>query len=251
MEHPFRDRKDIDWLAIQYLELGEEDFNAALVDHLPPEEAALALDRATSYLAFRRLHSHPCPLGGAYVLLAIDLQKAGHYGTARMCLERALPICEAAGDVRAVAKCHEGLGSIAFETKHFDEAETRYRRALGLSEQTHCETEAAIVHHQLGCIYEKRGDYERAESSLRSSIAIKTRLGNQAGICNSTFHLGKIAQRQGDYDLAEQCYRRCLSMDKELEDQQGITLDYPAHHRQAAHPRPGPREDPHRPHPSH
>nr|WP_055495696.1 tetratricopeptide repeat protein [Streptomyces sp. TP-A0356] len=226
MEHPFRDRKDIDWLAIQYLELGEEDFNAALVGHLPPEEAALALDRATSYLAFRRMHSHPSPLGSTYVLLAIDLQKAGHYGTARMCLERALPICEAAGDVRAVAMCHEDLGSIAFMTKHFDEAETRYRMALGLYEQTHRETEAAIVHHQLGCMYEKRGDYERAESSLRSSIAIKTRLGNQAGICNSTFHLGKIAQRQGDYDLAEQCYRRCLSMDKELGDQQGIALDY-------------------------
>lgn len=61
MEHPFRDRKDIDRLAIQYLELGEVDFHAALVGHLPPEEAALALDRATSYLAFRRLHSHPCP----------------------------------------------------------------------------------------------------------------------------------------------------------------------------------------------
>ncbi|MEU8976016.1 tetratricopeptide repeat protein [Streptomyces monashensis] len=226
MEHPFRDRMDIDWLAIQYLELGEEDFSAALVSHLPPGEAALAIDRTTSYLAFRRVHSHPSPLGSGYVILAIDLRKAGHYGTARMCLDRALPICEAAGDVRAAAQCHEDLGGIALETKHFDEAETRYRMALGLYEQTHRETEAAIVHHQLGCIYENRGDYERAESSLRSSIAIKTRLGNQAGICNSTFHLGKIAQRQGDYGLAEQCYRRCLSVDKELGDQQGIALDY-------------------------
>ncbi|MFF3910118.1 tetratricopeptide repeat protein [Streptomyces sp. NPDC001848] len=226
--HPFSDRLDVDWLAIQYLELGAETFSAVLRQHLPTEHVAIVLDRTEAYVEFSGSPSDLSPLGSAYVRLAITLNKAGLYGTARMCLDRALPLCEAAGDVRAVAKCHEDLGLIALETKHSDEAEKRYRTALAIYERMHHETNAAIVHHQLGLVYQERGDYARAESSLRSSIAIKTRLGNRAGISNSTYHLGKVAQRRGDHNLAEQCYLNCLRIDEELDDRHAIAFDYAA-----------------------
>lgn len=219
-------RREIDWLAIQYQELGAEAFSAALRGHLDPETTQYALERAQAYAEFGRSPTSPTPLGSAYVVLAIAHHESGQYGTARMCLHRALPICEAAGYVKGVAKCHEDLGLVALQTEQLDEAETRYLAALDIYERTHHETNAAIVHHQLGRVHESRQDYDRAELSLRQSIAIKTRLGNRAGVSNSTFHLGKIAQRRGDHALAEQCFLDCLDIDEQLGDRHAVALDH-------------------------
>lgn len=224
-ERSFTNQVDIDWLAIQYLELGEAAFAAALTAHLPPEPAGYVLEDTAEYVEFSTPVGSPTALGSAYVQLAITLSGAGQYGAARMCLTRALPICQAAGHADAVAKCQEDLGLIALKTKRFAEAERRYRLALDLYERMSNEPNAAIVLHQLGAVYEELADYDRAEASLRGSIALKTRWGNRAGVSNSTFHLGKVAQRRGDHALAERCYLACLSIDEELGERHAIALD--------------------------
>ncbi|GHG54334.1 tetratricopeptide repeat protein [Streptomyces griseocarneus] len=217
-----------DWLAIQCMALGTQAFGDVLGQHMDPGQAVDVLELTQSYvrLTRSRVPDGPTPLGSAYILRAIDSFKDGDYGTARMCLVRALPICEAAGYRRGVAKCHEDLGLVGLETWHLDEAETRYLAALEIYERMRDDTNVAIVRHQLGRVHESRHDYAEAEKHLRASIAIKKRLGNPSGVSNSTFHLGTIAQRRGDYALAERCYLESLAIDEQQRDWKGIALDY-------------------------
>ncbi|MFI6236843.1 tetratricopeptide repeat protein [Micromonospora sp. NPDC050784] len=214
----------LEWLAVQRLELGAA-FADVLARHLDPEQAAYVADRVEAYLRFRFDGSHPTPLGSGYVLLAIAAAQAGEFGTARMCLLRALPICAAAGYQAGVAKCHEDLGMVALETRQLAEARSRYEQALEVYRALRHETNQAIVLHQLGRVCEEQEDLAGADGFYRRSIAIKERLGNRSGVSNSTFHLGRVAGLRGDQALAERCYRTCLRIDREQGNWEEVALD--------------------------
>ncbi|MET7951437.1 tetratricopeptide repeat protein [Micromonospora sp. NPDC005324] len=215
----------LEWLAVQRLELGAQAFSALLARHLDRRQAAQRAQWVEAYLRFRFDGSHPTPLGSGYVLLAIAAAQAGEFGTARMCLLRALPICAAAGYRAGVAKCHEDLGRVALETRRLAEARSRYEEALEVYRVLRHETNQAIVLHQLGRVCEEQEDLAGADGFYRRSIAIKKRLGNLSGVSNSTFHLGRVAGLRGDRALAERCYRTCLGIDREQGNWEEMALD--------------------------
>ncbi|WP_444951209.1 tetratricopeptide repeat protein [Micromonospora ureilytica] len=215
----------LEWLAVQRLELGLPAFSDLLARHLDPRRAAQRVEWVESYLRFRFDGSHPTPLGSGYVLLAIAAAQAGEFGTARMCLLRALPICAAAGYRAGVAKCHEDLGLVALETRRLAEARSRYEQALEVYRVLRHEPNQAIVLHQLGRVCEEQEDLAGADGFYRRSIAIKKRLGNRSGVSNSTFHLGRVAGLRGDRALAERCYRTCLRIDREQGSWEEVALD--------------------------
>ncbi|MEU8423527.1 tetratricopeptide repeat protein [Micromonospora sp. NPDC048835] len=215
----------LEWLAVQRLELGRPAFTDLVARHLDPRRAAQRAEWVEAYLRFRFDVSHPTPLGSAYVLLAIAAARSGEFGTARMCLLRALPICAAAGYRAGVAKCHEDLGMVALETRRLAEARSRYEQALEVYRVLRHEPNQAIVLHQLGRVCEEQEDFAGADGFYRRSIAIKKRLGNQSGVSNSTFHLGRVAALRGDRALAERCYRTCLRIDSEQGNWEAVALD--------------------------
>ncbi|MEU1589740.1 tetratricopeptide repeat protein [Micromonospora sp. NPDC005710] len=219
------DQSALEWLAVQRLELGASAFAELLAQHLDRRQAAQRSQWVEAYLRFRFDGSHPTPLGSGYVLLAIAAARAGEYGTARMCLLRALPICAAAGYRAGVAKCHEDLGLVALETRRLAEARSRYEQALEVYRVLRHETNQAIVLHQLGRVCEEQEDLAGADGFYRRSIAIKKRLGNRSGVSNSTFHLGRVAGLRGDRALAERCYQTCLRIDREQGNWEEVALD--------------------------
>ncbi|WP_433554000.1 tetratricopeptide repeat protein [Micromonospora zamorensis] len=215
----------LEWLAVQRLELGAPAFADLLARHLGPAQAAHRVERVEAYLRFRFPDDHPTPLGSGYVLLAIAAAQAGEFGTARMCLLRALPICAAAGYRAGIAKCHEDLGMVALETRQLAEARSRYEQALEVYRTLRHEPNQAIVLHQLGRVCEEQEDLAGADEFYRRSITIKERLGNRSGVSNSTFHLGRVAGLRGDQALAERCYRTCLRIDREQGNWEEVALD--------------------------
>ncbi|MEV4121558.1 tetratricopeptide repeat protein [Micromonospora sp. NPDC049645] len=218
----------LDWLTMQRLELGASPFSDLLARHLDPDQAAQRAEWVEAYLRFRFPDSHPTPRGSGYVLLAIAAAQAGEFGTARMCLLRALPICAAVGYQAGVAKCHEDLGQVALETRRLAEARSRYEQALEVYRALRHEPNQAIVLHQLGRVCEEQEDLTGADRFYRRSIAIKEQLGNRSGVSNSTFHLGRVAGLRGDRALAERCYRTCLRIDRELGNWEEVALDQAA-----------------------
>ncbi|AJF69325.1 tetratricopeptide repeat protein [Streptomyces vietnamensis] len=220
--------EDLDWLAVQRMELGADAFDRIVRGHLDAPAADEVTDLTTRYTRLLASSPSPSPLGSAYVQLAIAALARGEYGRARMLLTRALPVCEAAGYTEAVAKCHEDLGRVNLETRHLEAAERSYLAALALYEQLGNHTNRAIVLHQLGHVCQERGAHEEAERYLRASVAVKRRLGNQAGVSNSTYHLGQVAQARGNHEMAEQCYRSCLAIDEAQGAWAEVALDYGA-----------------------
>ncbi|WP_406055200.1 tetratricopeptide repeat protein [Streptomyces sp. NBC_01077] len=224
-QHP-GGHEDLDWLAVQRMELGAGTFDRIVRRHLGGPAADDVTDLTARYCRLLDSTPGPSPLGAAYVQRAIAASARGAYGTARMLLLRALPVCEAAGDIEALAKCHEDLGLVNLKTRHLEAAERGYLAALRLFEQLGNDTNRAIVLHQLGQVCQERGAYGEAEEYLRASVALKRRLGNRAGVSNSTFHLGRVAQLRGDPELAEQCYRECLAIDEAQGAWEEVALDY-------------------------
>ncbi|CAL9656445.1 tetratricopeptide repeat protein [Streptomyces sp. enrichment culture] len=221
-----RGRRDIELLAIQRRELGAAAFDR-LVARLVDEPTATDAIRSTvSFDAFYFSYPSPTPLGSAYVKLGIAAYERGAVGTARMFLQHALPLCEAADYPEGVAKCHEDLGHVNLDVRRLEEAKQRYRSALAVYERLGNDTNAAIVMHQLGQVCQEQRAYAEAEGYFRASVALKKRLGNRQGVSNSVFHLGRVAQLRGDRQLAEQCYRECLAIDQELGAWAEVALDY-------------------------
>ncbi|MFJ3274279.1 tetratricopeptide repeat protein [Streptomyces sp. NPDC086776] len=218
--------QDLDWLAVQSLELGPDTFDRIVRRHVDGPTADDVTDLTSQCRRLLSSSTSPSPLGSAYVQLAISASARGAYGTARMLLLRALPVCEAAGYTEAVAKCHEDLGLVNLETRHLEAAERSYRAALALFEQLGNHTNRAIVLHQLGRVCQDRRAYGEAEEYFRASVEVKRGLGNQVGVSNSTFHLGRVAQLRGDLELAEQCYRKCLAIDEAEGAWTEVALDY-------------------------
>ncbi|WP_327114298.1 tetratricopeptide repeat protein [Nocardia sp. NBC_01730] len=219
-------QRNIEWLAIQRMELGAHAFSDVLLEFCDPARAAYVLEQTESFIELYNSYPSPTHLGSGYIKLGIASHGQRDYGTARMCFVRALPICEAAGYSEGVAKCHEDLGLVGLETRRLEEAETSYLAALEVYQRLDHDTNMAIVHHQLGRVCEDRKDYVEAERHFRASIAIKRRLGNLSGVSNSTFHLGRVTQSRGDLALAERYFRDCLAIDEGQEDWHGIAMDY-------------------------
>ncbi|MDT9687353.1 tetratricopeptide repeat protein [Streptomyces sp. P9(2023)] len=218
--------KDLDWLAVLRWELGADAFDRIVRRHVDAATADHVMYLTVGYIRLFDSSPTPSPLGTAYVQLAIAANARGAYGTARMLLLRALPVCEASGYPEAVAKCHEDLGLVNLHTGHLEAAERSYRAALTLFEELGNHTNRAIVLHQLGRVCQDRHAYGEAEEYFRASVAVKRALGNQAGVSNSTFHLGRVAQLRGDLELAEQCYRECLAIDEAARAWKEVALDY-------------------------
>ncbi|MFF9011636.1 tetratricopeptide repeat protein [Streptomyces sp. NPDC014870] len=219
-------RRDLDWLAVQCMELGTGTFDRTVRRHADARTADHVVDLTVRYIRMLESERTPSTLGTAYVQLAISEGRRDAYGTARMLLLRALPVCEAAGYTEAVAKCHEDLGLVNLSTRHLEAAERSYRAALTLFEQLGNEANRAVVLHQLGQVCQERGAYAEAEEYFRASVAVKRRLGNRAGVSNSTFHLGRVAQLRGDLEMAERCYRECLAIDEAAGAWKEVALDY-------------------------
>ncbi|MFH9087724.1 tetratricopeptide repeat protein [Streptomyces sp. NPDC017673] len=221
-----RGLQDLELLTVQRMELGAQAFAQAVRRYAEESTAAYAIERTAEYHRFRHSHPSPTPLGSAYVHLGDAALDRGALGTARMFLQRALPLCEAADYAEGIAKCHEDLGHVGLAVRQFEEAKRRYLSALALYERLRNDTNAAIIHHQLGLVCQDQGAYEEAEEHLRASVTLKKQRGNRSGVSNSMFHLGRVAQLRGDPALAEQCYRECLAIDEELRAWPELALDY-------------------------
>ncbi|MEU3854351.1 tetratricopeptide repeat protein [Streptomyces sp. NPDC029554] len=221
-----RGRTDAELLAVQRRELGAAAFDRLVAGLVEEPTATYAVRSTVSFDEFANSYPSPTPLGSAYVRLGIAAYERGAVGTARMFLQHALPLCEAAGYPEGVAKCHEDLGHVNLEVRRLEEAKQRYRSALAVYERLGNDTNAAVVLHQLGRVCQEQRAYAEAEAHFRASVALKRRLGNRQGVSNSVFHLGRVAQLRGDHRLAEQCYRECLAIDRELGAWAEVALDY-------------------------
>ncbi|MFI2213465.1 tetratricopeptide repeat protein [Streptomyces sp. NPDC020141] len=221
-----RATEDLEWLAVQRLELGAPVFDGIVRQHADASTADHALGAVARLTEF--YHSGPghTLLGSAYVKLGIAAIRRKDAGLARVLLLHALPLCEAAGFPEGTAKCHEDLGHAHLESGRLDEAEQRYRAALAVYRHLGNDTNVAIVHHGLGRVCQERRAYAEAEEHFRASVEVKRRLGNRAGVSNSVFHLGRVAQMRGDHALAERCFRECLAIDEADGARAETALDY-------------------------
>ncbi|GAB2970135.1 tetratricopeptide repeat protein [Amycolatopsis acidiphila] len=212
------------WLAIQYVELGEPAFAAAVRGVHGPAEAGLVVDQARQYYETFMTRKNQDRAAGTYHGFGLEASRNGEPDAARVYFRAALARYEAARNLPGVANTHEQLGLLAVDAGELDEAEWHFHRALELHQRSENPANVAISYHQLGQLHQKRQSWDTAAEYFHASIDVKRRLGNRAGVVNSLFHLGRVAEEQRDLDEAERIYHECLAIDRELGDRGGLAI---------------------------
>ncbi|KAA9149138.1 tetratricopeptide repeat protein [Amycolatopsis acidicola] len=213
------------WLGIQYAELGEPAFRAAVSRVSEPGDAEFVVDLARQHEELMRGNN----LNGAaatYRGFGLDAARTGQLGAARAYFRASLAQYEAARNLLGVANTHEQLGNLAIELREFGEAEWHFLRAQEIHERLGDPVNVAIGYHQLGVLHQKQNSLDVAAGYFRASLELKRRLGNREGEVNSLFHAGLVEEMRGEFDEALRIYGECLDIDWALGNFGGIAITH-------------------------
>jgi tetratricopeptide (TPR) repeat protein len=162
-------------------------------------------------------------LGKILVKQAFFCQTLDSYEEARALTQAALSVLRSAGqsDTADVAFCFHTLGSIAWLSGDFREAEQQWQQSLRIRRELGDRLGVCISVHNLGAVADDLGELEEAIQFYRESLAIRNELGDRLGSGSTLNNIGHLLIRTGDYAEAERLLHENLTILEELGNHRG------------------------------
>jgi tetratricopeptide (TPR) repeat protein len=132
----------------------------------------------------------------------------GDTTTAKMHMEQAAALGQAAGDRHMAAAAQGVLGIVAADQGDFDGAEARFASALTQMRELGDRGAMAEMHSNLGWVADTQGDLDRAEAAYEEALARQADL--PVVVAEQLTRLGKVAWRRGELGRAAALEREAL-----------------------------------------
>ena len=164
--------------------------------------------------ALRRLHEAPRPADASSLLrwIARTHQEAGDAEAALDCLEAAIAVGEAHGDVGAVGHAVNLQAIVHHQQGLLDEAERLYHQARDRALRSGEARLAAMTAQNLGVIANIRGDFDTALRHYEASLADYRTQGLPQDVCVALNNLGMLYTHLEQWARAETAYTEALQI---------------------------------------
>ncbi len=179
-----------------------------------PELGRAWLEHATPLA--RAVGSREAKVGQLVLLSSIEVRE-GNYEDARMHLQRALAIDEAAlaPNHPDLARTLTELGAVYYQEGDYEEARESYERALAIREQAFGPEHPLVASTlgNLGKVAEARAKYDEARAHDERALAsLEHAFGpNHAEVGATLQSLGRVATAEGKHEQARQYHERALA----------------------------------------
>jgi putative nucleotidyltransferase with HDIG domain len=133
-------------------------------------------------------------------------QEEGNPEAALDCLDAALAIADANGDLVARGHAINVQAVVRWQQGHLDDAERLYHEARATALRTGESRLAAMTAQNLGVIANIRGEFDVALGHYEASLAAYRVLGLPHDVCVALNNLGKLHTHLGQWERAEAAY---------------------------------------------
>lgn len=151
-------------------------------------------------------------LGRAYQNLSICLSNRGETEHGLEYVERAIPLLEAAGDDRELARCLNDLAGLYFRSSQFDQAVATFQRSRAVAGKAGIPRVMVLASSNLGAMAVWRAEWGDGRSALEEAYEVATRMENEE---IRGFVLGKLAvveRETGHLEEAIDTFERSLDI---------------------------------------
>jgi tetratricopeptide (TPR) repeat protein len=131
----------------------------------------------------------------------------------------ALAAASAAGDMRATAAVHRGLGVLFHDLGRFDRAEEHCQAALDAFTQLDLPSDAAQVRSNLGDVYRYIGRLHDAVRTLEAALTVFEADDSQRAIAAARYRLGDTFRGLSQWEAAETNLNACRAIAVDLGDE--------------------------------
>jgi len=183
------------------------------------EEAGKWCDRV---IAEGDVEANPSPVARAYYIRSLVSGRLGRE-TALEEAQKALDIYESLGDKIGAANALNNLGTRAFYTGAWEEAEDYHKRNLEARRSSGDVLGAALAGYNLGELYLEQGRYVEAQSLLERTLADFRGSHHQVGEAATRLTLGRLATRLGHVATAENQFDRAQQIATDADAGEQIT----------------------------
>jgi tetratricopeptide (TPR) repeat protein len=150
--------------------------------------------------------------------LGSALTRVGHYTDAQAHMEDVVRLCHELDDKAGQATGHLNLGWVFEQQGRYADALDQARRALGLSRQIGDRSEEAVALSSVGWCHSQLGDLQQALACCQQGLALSRELGDRHGEASVLDSLGLVHHRLGDHTSAVACYRQALGLFAQVGD---------------------------------
>ena len=164
-------------------------------------------------------------LSDVIVNICLVYTNKGNFDKAMEQYLKALKIYEGLNNVKGVANCNLGLGTLLYYQTDYPKAIEYFNQAYNLYQSINDKNAIANVLNALGSVYYVTNDFVKAIDYFKKSLDVKVELNDKTGISSAYSNLASVYMNTGDYDLAIDFYNKGLSIDKELGDSYGVAIN--------------------------
>ncbi len=175
-----------------------------MIASLGKEQSLYVVARAAivEYQAIGELFGNPQFRANSQKFFGLIERDLGNLSAAKVHLELAIALHEAAVNTNQIAMCNNDLGLVYLYQNDLEAAKKCFSKALALKRSLNDPIGAAYSMGNLGNIAGLQGDSQLETSLLEESLKVKREANDVQGIANGLQALGNLARRDARYILA-------------------------------------------------
>lgn len=162
--------------------------------------------------------------GAAHGRIGRVYRDNGRLDEAKMQLEAALSLFEAASDDRGIASTVDDIGKLYWLRGDYQKALEYTQRGLAMRRKLGDRRSIGLSLNNLGLVYQDSGQFKLALDAFEQALRIRREIGDLVGVSISLNNLGTVAQDQRDDQRALQLFLEAHEVAKETGDRNRLAL---------------------------
>jgi class 3 adenylate cyclase/Tfp pilus assembly protein PilF len=146
------------------------------------------------------------------------------YDSALYYFNKAIPLYEEAGNLRAVGSVFGNMGNIYTEQGDYIKGIDAYMRSLRAHEKNDYQKGIAIQLNNIGIVHKDLGDPEEAMKYFERALAVQVELNYEMGQADCQLNMASIHIEGGNHQAALPLLDRCGEIYKTVDDKQGKAM---------------------------